>query len=150
MRIGCVQCIIHVYIHDCTCLNQTSVVHLISNVDTLATFSFNVIEPLYVTLLFRFLLSSHPLPSSSLSLSPFSLASSLSFYPPSLSLSFLPSPISIPPFPPPPLSQVILMRDHPHENIVQFHDSYLVQDELWVVMEHMDGGALTNIVQRTR
>ena len=42
------------------------------------------------------------------------------------------------------------MRDHPHENIVEFHDSYLVQDELWVVMEYMDGGALTSIVQRTR
>ena len=42
------------------------------------------------------------------------------------------------------------MRDHPHENIVQFHDSYLVRDELWVVMEYMDGGALTSIVQRTR
>ena len=46
--------------------------------------------------------------------------------------------------------QVILMRDHPHETIVQFHDSYLVQDELWVVMEYLDGGALTNIVQRSR
>lgn len=46
-------------------------------------------------------------------------------------------------------NEVILMRDHPHENIVHFHDSYLVQDELWVVMEYLDGGALTNIVQRT-
>ena len=46
--------------------------------------------------------------------------------------------------------QVMLMRDHPHENIVQFHDSYLVQDELWVVMEYLDGGALTTIVQRSR
>ena len=48
------------------------------------------------------------------------------------------------------LLQVMLMRDHPHDNIVGFHDSYLVQDELWVVMEFMDGRALTNIVQRTR
>ena len=46
--------------------------------------------------------------------------------------------------------QVMLMKDHPHENIVQFYNSYLVEDELWVVMEYLDGGALTSIVQQTR
>lgn len=47
------------------------------------------------------------------------------------------------------LSQVI-MRDYPHPNIVEMHASYLVGDELWVVMEYMAGGALTDIVTRAR
>lgn len=42
------------------------------------------------------------------------------------------------------------MKDNPHENIVKFYDSFLVGDELWVVMEYIDAGALTNIVQKTR
>lgn len=42
------------------------------------------------------------------------------------------------------------MREHPHENIVQFFDSYLVEDELWVIMEYLDGGALTTLIQNTQ
>lgn len=42
------------------------------------------------------------------------------------------------------------MRDYPHPNIVEMHASYLVGDELWVVMEYMAGGALTDIVTRSR
>ena len=42
------------------------------------------------------------------------------------------------------------MRDYPHVNIVKVFDTYVVQDELWVVMEYMDGSALTDIVTRTR
>lgn len=38
------------------------------------------------------------------------------------------------------------MRDYPHPNIVEMYGSYLVGDELWVVMEYMEGGALTDIV----
>ena len=43
-----------------------------------------------------------------------------------------------------------MMKDYPHENIVKFYDSYLVEDELWVVMEYVDAGALTTIIQKTR
>lgn len=46
-------------------------------------------------------------------------------------------------------NEVMLMRDHPHENIVGFHSSHLVGEELWVVMEYLDGGALTTVVQQT-
>lgn len=46
--------------------------------------------------------------------------------------------------------QVMIMKDHRHDNIVEFYDSYLVEDELWVVMEYLDGGALTSVVQHTR
>lgn len=38
------------------------------------------------------------------------------------------------------------MRDYPHPNVVEMYGSYLVGDELWVVMEYMEGGALTDIV----
>merc|ERR1712129_223213 len=43
-----------------------------------------------------------------------------------------------------------IMRDYKHENIVQMYDSYLVEDELWVVMELLRGGALTDIVTHAR
>jgi len=42
------------------------------------------------------------------------------------------------------------MRDYPHPNIVEMFGSYLVNDELWVVMEFLEGGTLTDIVTRTR
>jgi len=38
------------------------------------------------------------------------------------------------------------MRDYHHPNIVDMYDSFLVGDELWVVMEFLEGGALTDIV----
>ena len=46
--------------------------------------------------------------------------------------------------------QVVIMRDYHHPNIVQMHDSFLVEDELWVVMEFLEGGALTDIVTHAR
>lgn len=42
------------------------------------------------------------------------------------------------------------MRDYHHENVVEMYNSYLVGDELWVVMEFLEGGALTDIVTHTR
>lgn len=42
------------------------------------------------------------------------------------------------------------MRDYHHSNIVEMHHSYLVEDELWVVMEFLEGGALTDIVTHAR
>lgn len=46
--------------------------------------------------------------------------------------------------------QVVAMRENHHENIVDMYDSYLVGDELWVVMELLEGGPLTNIVTQSR
>ena len=48
------------------------------------------------------------------------------------------------------LFQVVIMRDYHHPNIVEMHDSFLVEDELWVVMEFLEGGALTDIVTHAR
>lgn len=42
------------------------------------------------------------------------------------------------------------MRDYQHPNIVEMYSSWLVEDELWVIMEYLEGGALTDIVTRTR
>jgi len=47
-------------------------------------------------------------------------------------------------------NEVVIMRDYHHPNIVEMHDSFLVEDELWVVMEFLEGGALTDIVTHAR
>ncbi|XP_005287470.2 serine/threonine-protein kinase PAK 5 isoform X2 [Chrysemys picta bellii] len=47
-------------------------------------------------------------------------------------------------------NEVVIMRDYHHENVVDMYNSYLVSDELWVVMEFLEGGALTDIVTHTR
>lgn len=41
------------------------------------------------------------------------------------------------------------MQSYPHPNIVEMFGSYLIGNELWVAMEYLEGGALTNIVTRT-
>uniref|UniRef100_H3A3Q5 non-specific serine/threonine protein kinase n=1 Tax=Latimeria chalumnae TaxID=7897 RepID=H3A3Q5_LATCH len=47
-------------------------------------------------------------------------------------------------------NEVVIMRDYRHNNVVELYKSYLVGEELWVVMEFMQGGALTDIVSHTR
>ncbi|KAJ1109082.1 hypothetical protein NDU88_006449 [Pleurodeles waltl] len=47
-------------------------------------------------------------------------------------------------------NEVVIMRDYQQENVVEMYNSYLVGDELWVVMEFLEGGALTDIVTHTR
>lgn len=42
------------------------------------------------------------------------------------------------------------MRDYQHRNVVEMYKSALVEEELWVIMEYLQGGALTNIVSETR
>ncbi|XP_053553879.1 serine/threonine-protein kinase PAK 6 [Bombina bombina] len=47
-------------------------------------------------------------------------------------------------------NEVVIMRDYQHPNVVEMYRSYLVGDELWVLMEFVQGGALTDIVSQTR
>jgi len=46
------------------------------------------------------------------------------------------------------VNEILVMKESQHPNIVNFLDSYLVKStELWVVMEYMEGGALTDIIE---
>ncbi|KAM9294253.1 serine/threonine-protein kinase PAK 6 [Gastrophryne carolinensis] len=47
-------------------------------------------------------------------------------------------------------NEVVIMRDYHHANVVEMYKSYLVGEELWVMMEYVEGGALTDIVSQTR
>ncbi|GME78116.1 unnamed protein product [Ambrosiozyma monospora] len=38
------------------------------------------------------------------------------------------------------------MKGSQHKNIVNFIDAYLLKKDLWVIMEYMEGGSLTDIV----
>jgi p21-activated kinase 1 len=44
------------------------------------------------------------------------------------------------------INEILVMQDSSHPNIVNFIDSYLCGGELWVVMEYMEGGSLTDVV----
>lgn len=44
------------------------------------------------------------------------------------------------------INEILVMKESSHPNIVNFIDSYLCGGELWVVMEFMQGGSLTDVV----
>ncbi|XP_074389359.1 serine/threonine-protein kinase PAK 1-like isoform X1 [Zonotrichia albicollis] len=44
----------------------------------------------------------------------------------------------------------MVMKINRNPNLVNYLDSYLVGDELWLVMEFMDGGTLSDIISKTR
>ena len=44
------------------------------------------------------------------------------------------------------INEIIVMKESKHKNIVNFMDSYLIRGELWVIMEYMEGGSLTDVV----
>ncbi|EKM52526.1 uncharacterized protein PHACADRAFT_261009 [Phanerochaete carnosa HHB-10118-sp] len=46
------------------------------------------------------------------------------------------------------VNEILVMKESQHPNIVNFLESYLVRsNELWVVMEYMEGGALTDVIE---
>ncbi|OTB02161.1 hypothetical protein M426DRAFT_322871 [Hypoxylon sp. CI-4A] len=44
------------------------------------------------------------------------------------------------------INEILVMKESSHPNIVNFIDSYLCGGELWVIMEFMEGGSLTDVV----
>lgn len=45
------------------------------------------------------------------------------------------------------LNEIVVMKDSRHQNIVNFVGAYLSHVELWVVMEYMEGGDLTDVIE---
>ena len=43
-------------------------------------------------------------------------------------------------------NEILVMRASRHPNIVNYIDSFLYKNELWIVMEYMEGGSLTDVV----
>lgn len=43
------------------------------------------------------------------------------------------------------INEIVVMKESMHRNIVNFIDSFLYKGDLWVVMEYMEGGSLTDV-----
>lgn len=44
------------------------------------------------------------------------------------------------------VNEILVMKESQHPNIVNYLDSFLIRSELWVIMELMEGGPLTDII----
>ena len=46
------------------------------------------------------------------------------------------------------ITEIAIMKDSTHPAIVAYYDSYVVEDKIWVVMELMSGGCLTDVLEQ--
>lgn len=44
------------------------------------------------------------------------------------------------------INEINVMKEIKHPNIVNYINCYIVKDSLWVIMEYMEGGMLTEII----
>lgn len=44
------------------------------------------------------------------------------------------------------INEILVMKESKHKNIVNYIDSFLYKGDLWVIMEYMEGGSLTDVV----
>uniref|UniRef100_UPI0023EE03BD serine/threonine-protein kinase PAK 3-like n=1 Tax=Agelaius phoeniceus TaxID=39638 RepID=UPI0023EE03BD len=47
------------------------------------------------------------------------------------------------------INEIMIMKRYRSPNVVNYLDSYLLGEELWLVMEYMDGGALSDVISKT-
>jgi len=45
-------------------------------------------------------------------------------------------------------AEIHIMKESHHPNVVRYFDSFRVEDKLWVAMEYMGGGCLTEILEQ--
>ncbi|XP_053860015.1 serine/threonine-protein kinase PAK 3-like, partial [Vidua macroura] len=45
--------------------------------------------------------------------------------------------------------ELMVMKPNMNPNLVNYLDSYLVDGQLWLVMEYMDGGTLSDVISET-
>jgi len=45
------------------------------------------------------------------------------------------------------VTEIIMMKSSRHPNIVDYIESYVVSNQLWVIMEFMGGGCLTEVLE---
>ncbi|NXK62072.1 PAK3 kinase, partial [Sylvietta virens] len=45
------------------------------------------------------------------------------------------------------VNELLVVRNNKHPNIINYLDSYLVGDKLWIIMEYMDGGTLSSVIK---
>ncbi|KAI9327989.1 kinase-like domain-containing protein [Obelidium mucronatum] len=48
------------------------------------------------------------------------------------------------------LNEINIMKESSHPNIVKYLDSYLVGGDLWLILEYMEGGKLTDIIDNNK
>ncbi|NXI04335.1 PAK1 kinase, partial [Pachycephala philippinensis] len=48
------------------------------------------------------------------------------------------------------VNELLVLRNNKHPNIVNYLDSYLTGDKLWIIMEYMDGGSLSSVIKEVQ